>query len=70
MSNTDLTISETHNEEVTKVVVGDVLEGRGGRHLVCSDRALIVEVTEIEEACVLALGADDELVLLVRNVGD
>ena len=70
MSNTDLTISETHDEEVTKVVVGDVLEGRGRRHLVSSDRALIVEVTEIEEACVLALGADDELVLLVRNVGD
>jgi len=70
MSDTDLTVGQTHDQEVAEVVVGDVPESSGGWHLKSGDRALALEVTKVEETSVLALGADDELVFLVGHVSD
>ena len=70
VADADLTVGKTNIEEISKVIERNVLDRRLLGHLIVLDRPLLSEVTEIEVAGILALGAHDELVLLLGDPSD
>mmetsp|Transcript_19218 Transcript_19218/g.23779 ORF Transcript_19218/g.23779 Transcript_19218/m.23779 type:complete len:396 (+) Transcript_19218:1358-2545(+) len=70
MGDSDLTVGKTHDEQVSEVIIRDILQVGLLGHLKCLNRSLLLEIAQVEEASVLALATDDKLVVLVGHIGD
>ena len=66
----NLTVCQTNVQQVTEVIVGDVSDCGLLGHLIRSEGPLRAELAQIEEACILAFRADNELIFLVWHPSD